>query len=196
LIEPVRGYLGPPGSLRRQQQRFKLLSEVAEVLLPSAVASSARLHAFLLFLLRLLPPLAASPHRLALRKNVKADASASAAASSSSSVPSASSLSSSESSVAADCSPSACFSSAKSSSSRNVLSSFRRPSAASLSSSSLAPKSVSSMPASDQALQECREPRQEGESDRLAGRHRRSCRNRVLSESFPSPLFDALVHAL
>ncbi|EPR63531.1 hypothetical protein TGGT1_408630 [Toxoplasma gondii GT1] len=84
----------------------------------------------------------------------------------------------------------------KSSSSRNVLSSFRRPSAASLSSSSLAPKSFSSMPASDQALQECREPRQEGESDRLAGRHRRSCRNRVLSESFPSPLLDALVHAL
>ncbi|KFG64398.1 hypothetical protein TGRUB_429440, partial [Toxoplasma gondii RUB] len=285
LVEPVRGYLGPPGSLRRQQQRFKLLSEVAEVLLPSAVASSARLHAFLLFLLRLLPPLAASSHRLALRKTLKADASASAAASSSSSVPSASSLSSSEASVAADCSPSACFSSAvstcllldavpgaslsntqrregsdvswqqgnwvleaeeaeqerftqllltiflatvagassstlrsamsisspvavneqgdvlssgseKSSSSRNVLSSFRRPSAASLSSSSLASKSFSSMPASDQALQECREPRQEGESDRLAGRHRRSCRNRVLSESFPSPLFDALVHAL
>ncbi|KEP65659.1 UNVERIFIED_CONTAM: hypothetical protein HHA_461930 [Hammondia hammondi] len=112
LVEPVRGYLGPPGSLRRQQQRFKLLSEVAEVLLPSAVASSARLHAFLLFLLRLLSPLAASPHRRTLRKNLKAEGSASSAAASSSSIPSASSLSSSASSVAAVSSPSACFSSA------------------------------------------------------------------------------------
>ncbi|KEP65658.1 UNVERIFIED_CONTAM: hypothetical protein HHA_461970 [Hammondia hammondi] len=84
----------------------------------------------------------------------------------------------------------------KSSSSKDGVSSFRQPSTSSLSSSSRGPKSFSSVPASGQATRECREPQQEGETEKGAGRRRRSCRGQVLSGSFPSPLFDALVLAL